>query len=107
MDAGPDAAPPEPAPLDLEDLLALYAWPVDEAFKIAGCETGGTFDPSLESDDGSLGLFQINYASHAARVEAREQLFDPAENVRVAFEVWRDNAGWRGPWSGCFHALGE
>ena len=104
LDTGPDAASPEQAPLDLGALLGLYAWPVDEALKIAGCETGGTFDPTLESD-GNLGLFQIHYASHAARVETREELFDPAINVRVAFDVWRDNAGWRGPWAGCFHAL--
>lgn len=47
---------------------------------------------------GSYGLFQVQYASHSARVGGSvELLYDPVVNVRVAHEIWA-SSGW-GPWS--------
>jgi soluble lytic murein transglycosylase-like protein len=78
-----------------EPLVARYPWPVAEALSVLRCESEGD---AAAYRDGNYGLFQIN-AIHAWRVGGDlSALFDPATNVRVAFEVWRDNAGW-GPWA--------
>lgn len=59
------------------------------------CESGG--DPWATGGD-SLGLMQIHYPSHAARVGyVREALYDPAVNIAVAYAIWSES-GWA-PWS--------
>jgi hypothetical protein len=78
-----------------EPLIARYSWPVAEALSVLHCESEGD---AAAYRDGNYGLFQVN-AIHAWRVGGDlAALFDPATNVRVAFDVWRDNAGW-GPWA--------
>jgi len=78
-----------------EPLVAQYPWPVAEALSVLRCESEGD---AAAYRDGNYGLFQIN-SIHAWRVGGDlAALFDPTTNVRVAFEVWRDNAGW-GPWA--------
>ena len=76
-------------------LVARYPWPLIEALSVLSCESRG--DPAAHRD-GNYGLFQIN-AVHAWRAGGDPAaLLDPETNVRVAFDVWRDNAGW-GPWA--------
>jgi soluble lytic murein transglycosylase-like protein len=76
-------------------LVARYPWPRAEALSVLLCESRG--DPAAYRH-GNYGLFQIN-AIHAWRTGGDlAALFDPETNVRVAFDVWRDNAGWR-PWA--------
>lgn len=57
------------------------------------CESGG--DPNASNGE-SIGLFQIHYPSHRDKVESRQVLFDPATNIRVAYEIWSEH-GWS-PW---------
>ena len=73
---------------------APYAWDCDEALAVMMCESSGHADAF---NAGNYGLFQIN-AVHAARVGGDLQsLFDPAVNVRVAYEIWSDQS-WI-PWA--------
>jgi soluble lytic murein transglycosylase-like protein len=82
-------------PARWEGLVSRYRWPVDEALSVLSCESRG--DPSAYRS-GNYGLFQIN-SIHAWRVGGKvASLLDPETNVRVAYDIWRDNAGW-GPWA--------
>ena len=79
----------------IDSLVCSYPWPCGEALSVMRCESGR--DPGAYSN-GNYGLFQIN-AVHAWRVGGDlSQLFEPEVNVRVAYEIWLDNAGWR-PWA--------
>jgi soluble lytic murein transglycosylase-like protein len=82
-------------PARWESLVSRYRWPVAEALSVLSCESRG--DPAAYRA-GNYGLFQIN-SIHAWRVGGKvASLFDPETNVRVAYDIWRDNAGW-GPWA--------
>jgi hypothetical protein len=82
-------------PARWEWLVSRYRWPVAEALSVLSCESRG--DPAAYRA-GNYGLFQIN-SIHAWRVGGKvASLFEPETNVRVAYDVWRDNAGW-GPWA--------
>jgi len=75
-------------------LVSRYDWPIDEALRVMGCESSGYADAY---NAGNYGLMQIN-AVHAAKVDgALERLFEPEENLRVAYIIWRDQ-GWA-PWA--------
>ena len=88
---------PVPTVSSVETMICQYNWPCQRAIQVARCES--TLNPRAESA-GNLGLFQIHYASHAARVNYnRESLFDPVTNIRVAHEIWLSQ-GWR-PWPNC------
>ena len=78
-------------------LICSYPWPCAEALEVAWCES--RFEPNAVSPDGqNFGLFQVNLV-HLGRVGGdRTSLLDAATNVRVAYAIWRDNAGW-GPWA--------
>ena len=78
------------------ELIRQYDWPVEEALAVAWCES--RHDPSAVSPDGqNLGLFQIHAPSHASKLRPDESLLDPVVNVRVAYEIWRDQS-WA-PWA--------
>jgi hypothetical protein len=82
-------------PARWEWLVSRYRWPVAEALSVLSCESRG--DPAAYRA-GNYGLFQIN-SIHAWRVGGKlASLFEPETNVRVAYDIWRDNAGW-GPWA--------
>lgn len=75
-------------------LVSGYSWPVEEALAVMDCESRG--QPSA-TGGANYGLFQIN-AVHAGRVAGDLQaLYDPATNIRVAYEIWSDQ-GWA-PWA--------
>lgn len=63
---------------------------------VARCES--TMNPMAYSV-GQYGLFQVAYRYHAERVNAPEDLYDPAINVAVAFSIY-SASGW-GPWPVC------
>lgn len=91
----PDVAP-EPDALvtaaDVAGLIALYPWPYQEAVRIATCESNLRAD-ALNRASGAAGVFQIVPRWHGWRVGPAESLFNPAVNVRVAFEIWGEQ-GW-------------
>lgn len=75
-------------------LVSAYGWSIDEALAVMDCESRG--QPNA-TGGANYGLFQIN-AVHAARVGGDLQaLYDPATNIRVAYEIWSDQ-GWA-PWA--------
>ena len=72
--------------------LAGYRWPIEEAYAVMMCESGG--NPGEISPDGrNIGLMQINLI-HGYGVE---YLLQPANNVAVAYTLWLDQ-GWI-PWA--------
>lgn len=76
------------------DLICAAPWPCEEALRVSWCES--RWDP-LAYRTGNYGLFQVNQV-HWARVGGDlEQLYDPEVNVRVAYEIWREQ-GWT-PWA--------
>lgn len=78
-----------------EELICSYDWDCSKAMRVMFCESRG--DPNAYSA-GNIGLFQIN-AIHRGRVGGEErELYDPTTNVRVAWEIYREQ-GWQ-PW-GC------
>ena len=97
--------------VDVRALICEYDWPCAEALAVVygptppnrdapiGCPNGESGGDPWAVGGTSRGLFQVNGAAHAGRVGGDlDALFDPATNVRVAYAIWRDNAGW-GPWS--------
>jgi hypothetical protein len=93
---------PAPAPVGaIRELICSYGWDCAEALGVvygnARCPHGESTGNPNAFNAGNYGLFQIN-AVHAAKVGGPlEWLFDPAVNVRVAYEIWSDQ-GW-GPWA--------
>lgn len=79
-------------------LISQY-WPESEweaALAVSYCES--SWRPWATGRAGEIGLFQLHPAYHAWRW-AGEDPYEPAVNVRVAYDVWRDNGpGWR-PWT--------
>ena len=97
--------------VDVRALICEYDWPCAEALAVVygptppnrdapiGCPNGESGGDPWAVGGTSRGLFQVNGDAHAGRVGGDlDALFDPVTNVRVAYAIWRDNAGW-GPWS--------
>ena len=76
-------------------LIASYPWPQEQALAVARCENR-ELDPSIISDTGDYGIFQINEV-HIGRVGGDlTRLLIAEVNVRVAYEIWSAE-GWV-PW---------
>lgn len=81
---------------------------VDQAVRIAACESGGNDPLSIQPQvvsRGNYGMFQINWTAQRHRVAklgfTKDQLLDPVVNSRVAADLWIDlgrrfgtTAGW-------------
>lgn len=78
----------------IEGLICSYPWPCEQALAVAWCES--RYDPAAYNPSGASGLFQIIPYWHSWRLGPGESLFDPAVNVRVAYELYAEQ-GWR-PW---------
>lgn len=98
----PEPAPPADNPTiptvpvgDLETLICSYGWDCATALRVARCES--TMNPGAVGGAGERGLFQIHPVHAPALGDRWGQLFDPAVNVQVAFEMW-STQGW-GPWT--------
>lgn len=92
----------DPSSYSVEDIKQLIraTWPADQvemALKVAQRES--SYNPRDENFC-CLGIFQIYYEVNQSYVHrfgyTREDLFDPAANIRVAFALWQDR-GWA-PW---------
>lgn len=102
-DTSPTPSPPrDPSSYSVEDIKQLIraTWPADQvemALKVAQRES--SYNPRDENFC-CLGIFQIYYEVNQSYVHrfgyTREDLFDPAANIRVAFALWQDR-GWA-PW---------
>jgi soluble lytic murein transglycosylase-like protein len=78
-------------------LVSQYAWNVTVALAVMKAESG--CNPLALSPTADRGLMQVN-AVHAAKVGGDlSRLYDPATNIRVAFQVY-SGAGWKA-WSVC------
>lgn len=94
--ATPTAAPvPQPRVAHtIQEIIASYDWPVEEALRVAWCES--RLNPGAISHTGDYGVFQVNARWHSWRLRPGESLLDPEVNVRIAYEIWRDwGRSWR------------
>lgn len=73
------------------DIISGYPWPVDQALRIAWCES--RYDPLAYNQSGASGVFQIMPRWHGWRLKPGESLFDPMVNVRIAYEIWASDGG--------------
>lgn len=73
-------------------LVAQYNWNVDVALAVMKAESGCRADATHVNANGSVdhGLFQLNNIA----------VHDPAENIRIAYQVKYLASGWR-PWTVC------
>ena len=82
--------------------VAQFNWDVSTALAIMSRESGGS--PTAYNPSGASGLFQIICYWHTGRLirvtgsSDCSQLFDPYVNIRVAYEIYKDNGGW-GAWA--------
>ena len=84
----------------VESIIRDYDWPDDYAIAVAWCES--KFDAhAYNPASGASGVMQLIPFWHASRLRPGESWFDGATNVRVAYELWREQ-GWQ-PWNvgGC------
>ena len=79
---------PPPATGDWLPLLSQYNWPVNEAYAVMMCESGG--NANAVNPSGAVGLFQI-HPYNAAN-------FDPATNVARAYAKYLDGVSRGNPW---------
>lgn len=80
----------------INEMVCSYSWNCSQALAVMSCES--TNNP-LAYAAGNYGLFQVNRI-HAWRVGGNvEALYDPATNIRVAHDIYRER-GWA-PWAHC------
>jgi hypothetical protein len=86
--------------------LVASIWPVDQVdnvLAVMNCESGGNPYAHNTNGEDSRGLLQINVGPGAHTDMASLDLFDPATNLRAAFQIWQAS-GWS-PWS-CARIVG-
>lgn len=88
-------APSSLTPAEAYEIIARYPWPVDTAMEIAWCESRLT--PSV-SNGHYRGLFQLG-PEYDFLLEG--DVFDAAENTRVAFLVWQRWGETFKAWAAC------
>jgi hypothetical protein len=96
----------EADPNYLYNLISQYSWDIDTAYKIMVCESRGK-SSAYNSEwhygcRGSYGLFQVACV-HSKYVDSLWDLYDPEENVRVAYEIWKKQGWWA--WKNCYRSL--
>ena len=78
----------------------------EEAVKVFGCETGGTYNPRA-TNGSHAGLAQISRRWHGERIARLgftwEQMFEAMPNLTVAADIFAEQ-GWR-PWT-CARIVG-
>jgi soluble lytic murein transglycosylase-like protein len=84
-------------------LFEQYPWPQELAMTICEMESDGIATASNWKDshagcNGSFGLMQIG-CLHGVH---REDLYDPATNIKVAYQLWKERGF--APWS-TYHKL--
>lgn len=72
----------------------------EQAVRVAGCETGQTFDPGA-TNGAHRGLFQISGTYHRERVARLgftwDQMYEAGPNITVAADLYAEQ-GWQ-PWT--------
>lgn len=72
----------------------------EEAVRVSGCETGGTWNPAARNG-AHAGLFQLSRTYHEDRARRLgftwEQMFQVEPNIAVAVDIYRES-GWT-PWT--------
>lgn len=81
-------------------LLESYPWDVQEAYKIAMCESRGNPAKINPNDNhrvcwGSYGVFQLSCDKGT-----KETLLNPEKNIAMAYNIWKRN-GWHRDWVTC------
>ena len=80
-------------------IRAVFGRTAPAAVRVAGCETGWTYDSRAVSRTGDYGLFQANYSAHHWRGESRAEFaarhFNLYYNVRWAYLLSRGGTDWR------------
>lgn len=89
---------------EIDYLLGQYDWDLREANHIMFCESSSNATRINWKDKhngciGSFGLFQL-----ACFRGTQEELLDPATNIKLAYELWKQN-GWRKDWVNCSRTL--
>lgn len=73
----------------------------EQAVRVSGCETGGTYNPAVVNSSGHTGLFQLSPRYHTARAARLgftwEQMREARPNALVAADLFAEQ-GW-GPWT--------
>ena len=77
-------------------IVSGYGWNVDSALRVMACESRG--DPGAISPTDDWGLMQINRPTWETTYGPAESWLDPATNVAVAYEIWKQG-GWA--WWSC------
>lgn len=86
--------------------LVASIWPaseVDNVLAVMQCESGGNPWAHNTVNEDSRGLLQINVGPGAHTQWASYDLFDPATNLQLAYQLWQSQ-GWA-PWT-CARNLG-
>lgn len=89
----------------VEEMIRSYDWDYTLAQKIMICESGG--DPTIvndspETEDYSIGLFQINlYGDNALHRPPEDWLKNPSNNIYYAHKLYVES-GW-GQWRNCYN----
>ena len=82
-------------------LVSQYSWNVETALRVMQAESG--CNPNALSVTSDRGLMQINWV-HSAKVGGNlDVLYDPATNIRVAYQVYQ-GASWSA-WSVCTRGI--
>lgn len=74
--------------------FGVYA---EKAIRIAGCETGHTFDPHATGRAGEIGLYQI-HPIHTTWINrlgySFYDLYDPDINIEIAYQLSKGGTDW-------------
>lgn len=86
----------------IRDVFARFgAVVVEQAVRVSGCETGGTYNPAVVNSSGHTGLFQLSPRYHTARASRLgftwAQMREARPNALVAADLYAES-GW-GPWT--------
>lgn len=87
-------------------IAAVFGSTAPAAYRVARCETGGTFNPRALGRAGERGWFQVHPIHFGRTVRSRvgsvyvssSRLFDPRFNSRVAYVISSGGTSWRA-WS--------
>jgi soluble lytic murein transglycosylase-like protein len=91
--SAPSSAPVAYDPGSVEaTICGVFGDNCGHALAIARCESG--LDPNARNRSGAAGLFQIMMPMHADLFNRPEDVFDPLENSRAAFDLSHGGTNW-------------
>lgn len=92
---------------DYDHIISKYDWDSTIMYRIMECESKSNPNAVNTRDrhrtcNGSYGLMQLS-CEHLTDYGIWDSWNDPAENIRVAYDVWRRQG--EGAWSNCYNSL--